>query len=139
LKRYLTIVAASAALFALTGCASGPSTTKLECLAATPKLAATIAQGANKTPITPTGRIAAVKSPDFKDAYLVAMEFDAPGGASEIGVWATPNLTGGDGPILAIDGFAHQFTVWPNQMNGEKFSITEPGAADAVACLNLVK
>ncbi|TQJ31392.1 hypothetical protein FBY39_1861 [Microbacterium sp. SLBN-146] len=63
------------------------------------------------------------------------MEFDAAGGDPEVGVWMTAAIEGSPPPIAAVDGFAQQFTVWPGTINGEELSIVEPGAEDAIACL----
>lgn len=84
------------------------------------------------------GRLVAVKSPDHGDAYFIAMEFTGPGFEDdpEVGIWATNDLTPGAGLIIAVDGFAKNFTVWPDGDQGQlELSSTDQGAKDAVACL----
>ena len=56
----------------------------------------------------------AVRSKDFDKVWMVAMEFKATGIDNQIGVWATNSLNAGGGLILAVDGMATNFTVWPD-------------------------
>lgn len=96
---------------------------------------AAIAEGANATTITPVAA-AAVDSKSFNDAYIVAMSFNVAGGDTQTGVWAVASLTPPGAPILAVDGFAHQFTDWPNEVNGEELNVNEDGVTEAKACLD---
>jgi hypothetical protein len=94
-----------------------------------------IADGATYGTLTPVAA-KAVKAPARSDAYLVAMKFND-GNGEMTGVWMTSGLTATDvGPLLSVDGAAHQFTNWPNTINGETLNIEEPGVADAKACLS---
>lgn len=92
-----------------------------------------IVSGANDMTITPIDA-GAVRSESFEDATIVAMSFDYAGEVST-GVWAVTGDLTKPGMTLAIDAVAATVTVWPNEVNGEKFSITEDGAAEAIACL----
>lgn len=93
-----------------------------------------IADGASGSAIAP-GAAAAVKSEAFDNAYIVAMRFTAADVDGEVGAWAVTSL---DAPtsVLSVDGMAHQFTSWPNQINGESLSVTEDGVTEAIACLD---
>lgn len=95
-----------------------------------------IAEGADAVAITPL-RGAAVKSDDLENAYLIAMEFDAPGGDSVVGVWTSGSLKAGDALLMSVDGFAKSFTKWPDA-GKSKFNITQSvhGFAESIACLN---
>lgn len=80
---------------------------------------------------------AAVKSEDFDEVYFVAMRFSATGVDDQTGVWATNSLKPGGGLIMSVDGFAKEFTVWPD--GGEtdaQLSTADDGAEEAVACLS---
>lgn len=57
---------------------------------------------------------AAVRAPGYKQVYLIAAEMKAPGVDGEQGVWASNSLKPGGGIIIAVDGFAQEFTVWPD-------------------------
>ena len=137
-RRRATIAAAIVLLLTLAGCSSSKGDGR-ECYDVSAELMAAIADGANDIPITPVDA-AAVKSEHFDDAYIVAMSFTAPGGGEEVGVWAVATLEPPYGPILAVDGFAHEFTVWPHEINGDEINgdeldATEDGVTEAKACL----
>lgn len=139
-NRTLLCAAAAATLLALTACSSAPDAptdnTALECLAPDPSVAERIAEGASGAAITPTAS-AAVKAPDMKDAYLVAVTFTTEGlDGDDTGVWAVTDIEGGSTSVLAVDGTAHSFTTWPNTIGGETLNTTEPGAAESIACLD---
>lgn len=127
-------VALAGVLMSVAACSSAAPEPEAECLAVDASVGARIAEGASGVALTP-GELAAVKSPDMSDAYLVAMTFDAAGGDTETGVWAVTDLTDAATSILAVDGMAQSFTVWPGTLEGQALSITEPGASDAIACL----
>jgi hypothetical protein len=68
--------------------------------------------------------------------YVVAVKFSATGVASQVGVFAATSLTGSGGMVLAIDGPAKQFTVWPDaDKTDAAISETDPSVAAAKACL----
>lgn len=141
MKRAGAFLAAAAATLLLEGCSGGtpaasPSPTQA-CETVSAELMQQIADGASGVTITPK-KAAAVKVDDFPvfgTAHLVAMRFSAPGGGDETGVWAVTDLTAGSGSTMAVDGFAHQFTHWPNTVGGQTLSVATPGAANAKACL----
>jgi len=54
----------------------------------------------------------AIKSPDFSNVYFMAIEFKATGIGNQVGVWARNGIE--TGIIMSVDGFAKQFTVWPD-------------------------
>jgi hypothetical protein len=59
------------------------------------------------------------------------------GNGEMTGVWMTSGVTAADvSPLMSVDGYAHQFTNWPNTINGETLNAEEPGVADAKACLS---
>lgn len=81
-------------------------------------------------------RGAAYKSPDFEKVYFIAMEFSADGVDSQVGVWASNSLKPGGGILMSVDGFAKQFTVWPDAENTDaQISPADPGVEAAKSCL----
>jgi hypothetical protein len=124
---------------ALTGCggsspdaASGPPATAA-CLPASTELLAQIQTQAD--PGVQLLRGAAWKSPDFANVYFVAATFSATGVANQTGVWAAGGLTD-PSAIMAVDGFAQQFTSWPDGDSSDaKISAADPGVDRAIACL----
>jgi hypothetical protein len=131
------LMAAALTLPALSACGGSgePEAPAAECLTPAPEVAEAIAEGANATAITPTGS-AAVRAPDRADAYLVAMTFTVAGvDEDQTGVWMVASIEGNPAPIAAVDGFAQEFTDWPDTINGEELAVTEAGADDAKACL----
>lgn len=88
--------------------------------------------GAGMKPI----RGVAVKSEDFSEVYMVAMEFSATGVENQIGVWATNSLTAGGGLIMAVDGTAKAFTVWPDSDKTDAaITSSDDGVAEARSAL----
>lgn len=82
------------------------------------------------------GAIAAVKSPDFEKVYFIAMEFGASGVDDQIGVWASNSIKPGGGILMSVDGFAQQFTVWPDADSTDAaISKADPSVAAAKTCL----
>jgi hypothetical protein len=80
-------------------------------------------------------KAAAVKSNDFSSVYMIAGRFTAPG-VDEVGVWATNALPIGSGLLMSVDGFAKQFTVWPDADKTQaKISSTDDGVDEAKDCL----
>lgn len=76
------------------------------------------------------------KSPDFSSVYFIAARITAPGVSGQVGVWASNSLTPGGGLILAVDGFAKQFTVWPDaDKSAAKIGVGDPGVAAVKKCL----
>ena len=77
----------------------------------------------------------AVPSPTHEGTYLVAVRFGgSPDG--DPGVWAAGSLDLGDPSVTAVDAGAVQATDWPRGVVSEpKVSMTDPGVAEALACL----
>lgn len=84
--------------------------------------------------LQPVGPAWAVKSDDFKSVYMVASRFEMDGETYE-GVWGVTDLRLNRGLYISVDGMAQEFTPWPDSANGEKFSIADDGAQEAVDCL----
>lgn len=120
----------------MAGCSgsSGAEGVGRECLVVPDEIAERIAEGANAAPIEPMA-IAAVRSETFEDANIVAMSFTMADGEEETGVWAISGSLDDPGVTLSIDAIAATVTDWPDEMNGEEFSISEDGAAEALDCL----
>lgn len=131
----ITVLAAAALL--LTGCSGGKAGDGRACETVPPELLTAIAEGTNDGPAMTPVAAGAVKSAERGEVYIVAMSFTVAGVEdAQVGTWGIGgSLTPGSGPLVAIDGFASEFTVWPNQMNGEEFSVTEDGVDEAKACL----
>lgn len=113
--------------------ASGPSMEG--CEVAPMRVLRALAQGANDFPIKPVEGAAFMTD---AGNYMVAMEFDFKNediGTGERGVWLATDLSG-DGPFMAVDGIAAEFTVWPNTYEGQEFDITMDGAQEALDCLS---
>lgn len=90
------------------------------------------------TGMTLTGTASAVLSPDYERVYFVAAKFVVTGVAQEqIGVWATNSIDADVlGNVLAVDGFAQEFTTWPDaDTSGAQIPSTDPSVDAAVACL----
>jgi len=80
---------------------------------------------------------AAVRSRDYEKAYMIAVRFKGPGIDSETGVWSSNSLKLGGGLILAVDGLAKEFTVWPDADKTDAgMSIADDGVDEAKDCLS---
>lgn len=108
----------------------------IQCLAVPAELADAITGGVKAGVGGMTSRATgAVKSPDFKNVYFVAIKFSVPG-ASATGVWATNSMEAGGGLILAADAFAKEFTDWPNASKTDaQISGADPSIRLAKSCL----
>ena len=79
---------------------------------------------------------AAVKSPDFRNAYFIAITFSATGVDDQTGVWVSNLLYPGDGIIMAADPTAQQFTDWPDaDKTDAQISTDDPSVDAAKSCL----
>lgn len=104
------------------------------CLEVAESMLEGIATG-GETAITPVAG-AAVLSPDFSTVYFVAMKFSAEGVPDQVGVWASNSLEAGGGIIMAVDGFAQEFTDWPDaDRTDAQISKADPSVDAAKACL----
>lgn len=78
----------------------------------------------------------AYRSPDFENVYFVAAEFTATGVDPQVGVWAMNSLDPSSGIVMAVDGLAQQFTVWPDgDVTDAAISKADPSVAVALECL----
>ena len=79
----------------------------------------------------------AVKAPGFSKVYFVAAHLRAPGlDGEDVGVWATNSLEAGGGLLMAVDGFAKQFTTWPDaDKTSAGIKSTEDGVDEAMDCV----
>ena len=81
-------------------------------------------------------RASAVKSPAFAKVYFIAVEFSATGVDNQVGVFASNGLMDGAGLVMAVDGVAKQFTVWPDAgKTTAAISGSDPSVVAAKACL----
>ncbi len=73
----------------------------------------------------------------MKKVYFVAGRFNVPGVDEEqVGVWATNSLEPGGGLILAVDGLAKEFTVWPDaDTTDAAIDASSLGVEEAKKCL----
>lgn len=127
-------------LLVLTGCGSSSQAEQAlsaDCLNVDAALGNSIMSGAESGTGAQFVRASAVKSPDFEKVYFIAVEFSATGVSNQVGVFASNALTDGGGIIMAVDGFAQQFTVWPDADKTQAaISGADPSVATAKACLN---
>lgn len=141
---WLVGVSACAALIALTAC-SGPATTStarvvpaaaaVDCLDATNIAQNGIMKGAKGAGMKFIAA-KAVKSADFSKVYFIAMKFSATGVPDQVGVWASNSLEPGGGLIMAIDGYAQQFSDWPaGSSTAAQISAADPSVARVKSCL----
>lgn len=108
---------------------------RAHCLPVDQTMLEVIAEGASGSAITPVKGIA-VKSNDYKEAYMIAMEFSSPGGSNEVGVWTSGSLQPGGSLLMAVDAYATTFTHWPDSMKSSfKISSADHGVAEAKKCL----
>lgn len=83
-------------------------------------------------------RGAAVRSGAHSNAYFVAAEIDGPDleGDGDIGIWITNKLHPPLGMILAVDGIAKEFSVYPDaERSDAQATIFDPGARESRGCL----
>lgn len=123
-------------ILSLTACGGGDASTSAECLDISQDVLDIVASGSDTSGFkAETGK--AVKG-DTDGTYWLAMRFTADGfdGESETGVWLVSGLDAATAaPVMAVDGFAKQFTNWPTQINGTELNGTEANAKAATACL----
>lgn len=79
---------------------------------------------------------AAVRSRDYKEVWMIAARFTAPGVPGEVGVWASDRLSEG-GTILSVDNVAQLVTVWPDgDRSAFGVSLIDDGVDAAKDCLS---
>ena len=152
ITRSTLAAAAMLSLTLLTGCGGGaagpsadpaPSTTPTPtpdgCLSVPRSLLRAIASGAEDGVSFKITRGAAVRSPDFKRVFFVAGQLAGAGGLDDAVVWVSNSLQPGGGTFMAVDGFAQQFTVWPDaDTTDAQISGADPSVDAAKACLDAV-
>ncbi len=75
---------------------------------------------------------AAVRSTTHKDqVYYVAIRFHGDGVKDAVGIWATTDVT--SGATFAVDGFAHQFSDFPQRTDA--FDQNDASAQAAKKCV----
>jgi hypothetical protein len=83
----------------------------------------------------------AVKSPDFKNVYFVAVKFKAKGVGNQIGVWAVngklPQKAADlSGLTLSANSIAQRFTVWPDGNRTQaQIATNDRSISVAIKCL----
>ena len=80
----------------------------------------------------------AVKSKDYEKVWIISAEIEGPGveGDDQIGTWASNGLTASEGLILSIDGFAKQFSDWPDGSKSKAgFSQIDDGVKQSRECV----
>lgn len=100
----------------------------VECEPVSDETMAAIAEGANETPVEPVAA-AALPVPNA-ESYVVAMTFSITGQDDQIGVWETTSLDG-TGGLRGVDGFAHEFTDWPESA----LTVADDVVEDVKGCL----
>jgi hypothetical protein len=106
------------------------------CLPVDLQMLEAIALGAHDYEVTPI-RGAAIKSADYENLYLIAMQFTPDDSEPETGIWASESLEPGQAQIIAVNGFAREYTVWPFGADTSlQVTQDDDGAREAVACLD---
>lgn len=82
-----------------------------------------------------------MKSKDYSKVWMIAAEIEGPGvdGDSQIATWASNGLDASTGLILSVDGFAKEFSDWPDGSKTDAgTSQSDDGVAEAKACVKAV-
>lgn len=119
----------------LAACGSTSASKAADCLTVPDAVSAAIAGGGKPSDLVVKSG-AAVKSTERKDMYFVALKFTQGSDATEsIGLWAAANLDEGANTFISVDGYAKQFTQWPDgSASSYKLSMTEKDAKSALEC-----
>ena len=76
----------------------------------------------------------AVKSSDYKNVYMIAAVFRG-AGFENVGVWASNSLQPGGGLIMAVDGYAQEFSDWGDgDKTDARIRSTDDGVSEAKKC-----
>jgi len=81
----------------------------------------------------------AVKSNDFEKVWFVAVKIYGPGmeNGTGPGLWAISGDINNPGMILAVDGFAKEFSSYPDASKTDAaITPTDDGAKDALLCVS---
>lgn len=79
----------------------------------------------------------AVRSGDYKKVWFIAADIQGPGleGSEDIGIWATNSLVG-EGLIMAVGGYATEFSDWGDGgQTDAQLSTSDDGAQEARGCV----
>lgn len=80
----------------------------------------------------------AVRSRDFENVYMVAGSItgDGIGPGEAIGVWAISGEMDSPGMVLAVEGFAHEFSGFPlSRETNAGISMSDDGAQESYDCV----
>ena len=76
-----------------------------------------------------------VVSPDHVGTYFVAARINGIGMAGTVGLWATNDLSGGEGAIYSVNHDARSFSDWPDGgQTGAQLTELDVGADVVLAC-----
>ena len=127
---------AAVEVLSLAGCGGvDQATASADCEAVPAEVMTAIADGAQDGTEF-VAREAAAFQADGSEVYYVALRFAAAGGGDEVGVWATNSLAVNQAAtVLSVDGFAKQFTVWPDAEAAFDISPAHPSVSAAKDCL----
>lgn len=123
--------------FVLAGCGGqADATAAVDCLTVPHEVVKAIGDGAPEGSGFVAQRAAAVLGTG-NEIYFVAMRFDANGETDMTGVWATTSIGVGEASsVISVDGFAKQFTNWPDAEVAFEVSPAHPSAEEAAGCLD---
>jgi hypothetical protein len=126
----------------LSGCVDNSSqagaTAASRCLAVPASMVQVLTDGLTVRGGGTISSTAAVRSRAFENMYFIAAEIDGPGleRTGDVGVWASNRLEGGQGLVLAVNGIANEFSVWPSGSDSSSnIKMSDDGARQAQACL----
>jgi len=130
------VVAGSAVAVALAGCGGGAEATdSADCLSVPTEVMGMIAEGALEGSGFVAKEAAAVLGTG-DEVYFVAMRFDSGGQSDMVGVWSTTFIAADESSgVISVDGFAKQFTHWPDAEQAFDISPAHPPALAAKDCL----
>lgn len=137
----LWLCGATAALL-LAGCggqdggssSASTSATASRCESVSQAVVDTIVSQPKSVQMTPV-KSTAVKSTDFKQVWMVAISFTAPGVEDpETGVWAVNSIDKPD-LVTSVDGFAKEFTTWKDASE-RGVSQSDDGVEEARDCVS---
>ncbi|MCZ2848657.1 hypothetical protein [Modestobacter sp. VKM Ac-2978] len=122
--------------FSLAGCGGeAEATAAVDCLTVPQEVSTAIADGSLEGSGFVVQQASAVLG-SGGEIYFVAMRFDANGESDMTGVWATTSIAANEAStVISVDGFAKQFTVWPDAEQAFDISPTHPSAQEASDCL----
>lgn len=112
------------------------STATLDCNPVEQHVLDRIGSGAEEGTGLQMVRGSAYRSPNHEKVWFVAGEFSITGAGNQTGVWVTNSLEPSGGITMAVDGFAQEFTVWPDaDTTDAAISAADPGVTAAKDCL----